>query len=275
MPPRKFDSPRGILDIASGEKQFNLSRYHPSEELGFFVEHYWIVEWDLRGQPNHQQETLPHPSIHIIVERERSEVVGVVEGKYTRILEGLGWVFGIKFWPGGFYPFFNAPISDLTNRVVQLSEVFGESSTVLGKIVPSSPIGEQQVNLAEEWLRARHSVRDKNVALIRKIVDQIATDPNITKVDDLLPTVDMSKRTLQRLFSRYVGVSAKWIIQRYRLHEAIEKIDHHRPINWAKLAIDLGYYDQAHFIKHFKKFVGRSPDEYARSLDKKISDEQG
>lgn len=272
MPPRKFDSPRGILDFASGEKQFHFSRYHPSEELSFFIEHYWIVEWDLRDQPNHQQESLPHPSIHIIVESDRSEVVGVVEGKYTRMLKGSGWVFGIKFWPGGFYPFFNAPVCDLTNHIVPLSKVFGGGSTVFGKIVPVSPIGELQVKLAEEWLRARHPVRDQNIELIRKIVDQIATDASITKVDDLLATVEMSKRTLQRLFSRYVGVSAKWIIQRYRLHEAIEKIDHTRPIDWANLALDLGYYDQAHFIKHFKKFVGRSPDEYARGQENKASD---
>ncbi len=44
-PSLKFDSPRGLLDSASGKKRFRLARYHPSAELGFFVEHYWTVEW--------------------------------------------------------------------------------------------------------------------------------------------------------------------------------------------------------------------------------------
>ena len=75
---REFDSPRGLLDLASGQKRFRLARYHPSAELGFFVEHYWTVEWDLTGQADHQQESLPHPSVHVTVERGRFGVVGVV-----------------------------------------------------------------------------------------------------------------------------------------------------------------------------------------------------
>ena len=265
-PSGKFDNPRGLLDLASGQKRFRLARYHPSAGLGFFVEQYWIVEWDLSGQADHQQELLPHPSVHIAVERGRFELVGVVEGRFTRVLQGIGRVFGVKFWPGGFYPFFGAPVSDLTNRVVSLSDVFGEAGKVFGKAVAACANDERNVELAEELLSARRPARDKNVVVVREIVDQIAADPGITKVDDLAPVVDMSKRTLQRLFRRYVGVSAKWVIQRYRLHEAIEAIARGRQVDWARLAIDLGYFDQAHFIKDFKRFAGRTPDEYARGL---------
>ena len=271
-PSRNFDSPRGLLDLASGEKRFRLSRYRPSDELGFFVEHYWIVEWDLCGRANHRQESLPHPSVHIAVERGRSEVVGVVEGRFARVLEGTGRVFGVKFWPGGFYPFFGAPLSELTNRVAHLSDVFGAAAKAFEEAVPTCADDERNVELAEELLRARRPVRDENVVVVREIVDQIAADPHMSKVDDLVPVVDMSKRTLQRLFRRYVGVSPKWVIQRYRLHEAIEEIGRCRPADWAKLALDLGYFDQAHFSKHFKRFVGRSPHEYARCLGTAASD---
>ena len=253
--------------MALGQKRFRLARYHPSAELGFFVEHYWIVEWDLSGQADHQQELLPHPSVHIAVERGRFEVVGVVEGRFTRVLQGTGRVFGIKFWPGGFYPFFGATVSELTNRVAALSDVLGEAGTVFGKAVVGCTNDERNVELAEELLRERRPARDKNVVVVREIVDQIAADAGITKVDDLALVVDVSKWTLQRLFRRYVGVSAKWVIQRYRLHEAIEKIGHGRPVEWARLAIDLGYFDQAHFIKDFKRFAGRTPHEYARGLE--------
>ncbi len=269
---REFDSPRGLLDLASGQKRFRLARYHPSAELGFFVEHYWIVEWDLTGQADHQQESLPHPSVHVAVESGRVEVVGVVEGRFVRVLHGVGRVFGIKFWPGGFYPFFGGPVSELTNRVAPLSDVFGEAGKVFGKAVTADANDERNVELAEELLRARRPARDENVVVVREIVDQIAADPGITKVDDLAPVVDMSKRTLQRLFRRYVGVSAKWVIQRYRLHEAIEEIGRGHPVDWARLAIDLGYFDQAHFIKDFKRFAGRTPHEYARGLGNRKPD---
>lgn len=258
--------------MASGEKRFRLARHHPSTELGFFVEHYWVVEWNLRGQPDYRQESLPHPSVHIAVERDRFEVVGVVEGRFEKVLQGMGRVFGIKFWPGGFYPFFGAPVSELTNRVVPVSDIFGEAGTVFGKAVIACADDERNVKFAEELLRARNPARDENVVVVRKIVDQIAADSGITKVDDLAQIVNVSKWTLQRLFRRYVGVSAKWVIQRYRLHEAIEEIGRGRPVDWAGLAIDLGYFDQAHFIKDFKRFAGRTPDEYARKLENRIPD---
>jgi len=68
------------------------------------------------------------------------------------------------------------------------------------------------------------------------------------------------------LFDDYVGVSPKWVIQRYRLHEAAERIARGGVEDFADLALELGYADQAHFIRDFKKLVGRSPAEYARSL---------
>ncbi len=76
----------------------------------------------------------------------------------------------------------------------------------------------------------------------------------------------MNTRALQRLFSRYVGVSPKWMIKRYRLHEAIERVAAGRAVNWSRLALDLGYFDQTHFIKDFKALVGRTPADYEKTI---------
>ena len=75
----------------------------------------------------------------------------------------------------------------------------------------------------------------------------------------------VGKRTLQRLFSEYAGVTPKWIIQRYRLHEAAERLATEEGVSLAELALDLGYYDQAHFVRDFRAVVGRPPAAYARS----------
>ena len=70
---------------------------------------------------------------------------------------------------------------------------------------------------------------------------------------------------LQRLFGRYVGVSPKWVIQRYRLHEAAEQLATGESVSQTELALNLGYSDQAHFIRDFKAIVGVSPAAYARA----------
>ena len=87
-------------------------------------------------------------------------------------------------------------------------------------------------------------------------------DPAITRVEHLCALAGCSKRTLQRLFREYVGVTPKWVLQRIRLHEAAERMADGEG-DWAGMAIDLGYFDQAHFIKAFKAVVGRSPADYA------------
>ena len=69
----------------------------------------------------------------------------------------------------------------------------------------------------------------------------------------------------QRLFSDYVGVSPKWVIRRFRLHDAASRLAKDEDVNLTHLAQDLGYSDQAHFTRDFKALVGRSPSDYRRS----------
>ena len=57
-------------------------------------------------------------------------------------------------------------------------------------------------------------------------------------------------------------MTPKWVLQRIRLHEAAERMADGEG-DWASMALDLGYFDQAHFIKAFKAVVGRSPADYA------------
>jgi AraC-like DNA-binding protein len=58
-------------------------------------------------------------------------------------------------------------------------------------------------------------------------------------------------------------VTPKWVIQRYRLHEAAEQLKGPNPPSLAAIAADLGYVDQAHFAGDFKRVVGRSPARFA------------
>jgi transcriptional regulator GlxA family with amidase domain len=76
----------------------------------------------------------------------------------------------------------------------------------------------------EEFLRSRRPKPDDNVARIVGMVYDVAEDRTILKVEDLVERYCMNKRTLQRLFAKYVGVGPKWVIQRYRLHEAAEQL---------------------------------------------------
>src|SRR5438552_4093309 len=75
--------PRGILNRKAGEEKFRLSLHPPAPDLALFVEQYWIVDWDLRGQAPYRQEVLTHPCVHLVFERGKSRIVGVVTGKFS------------------------------------------------------------------------------------------------------------------------------------------------------------------------------------------------
>ena len=262
--------PRGILNHAAGKKKFQHERYQPSPKCSFFIQHFWIVEWDLVTP--YVQEVLPHPSVHVVFENNASRIVGVMKGKFTRILLNRGLVFGIKFRPGAFYPFINVPVSRWTNKIIDLTpqtrvfaggaEIFGQEIKMLENDILSQKNHLAMVERAEQFLTHKLPIQDENITLVNRLVDFIMANREVTKVDDIVHQFNIHKRTLQRLFSQYVGVNAKWVINRYRLHEVIERIAAGDTIDWSALALELGYFDQAHFIKDFKSIVGKSPQEY-------------
>jgi AraC-like DNA-binding protein len=265
MPRRKIDPPRGVLKTSAVERQrFEHARYHPSPDLARYVEHYWAVQWDLRGTPPHEVETLPHPSVHLVFERGgNGRIAGVAKGRFTTRLEGSGGVFAAKFRPGGFRPFTRTPISTYTDRTVTLGSVWGSAGDGLERTVLALNDDDERMQVVEAFLRARLPEQDELVTQVAAIVELIAADRTILAVDDVARRFGLNLRALQRLFAEYVGVNPKWVIQRYRLHEAAEQLAR-GPINQAALALELGYADQAHFVKDFKATVGTSPAAYAK-----------
>jgi AraC-like DNA-binding protein len=268
-PKKKTEPPRGVLKTAAATPQrYRHARYHPSPDLDPYVEHYWSVQWDLRGLEPQRAETLPHPSVHMIFERPaRSRIAGVTRGKFSRLLEGKGEVFAVKFRPGGFYPLVRVPISTFTDTTVSLGDVFGADGDALERAVLSEDEDASRITVVEHFLRRRRPDPDGNAARVAEIVYAVAGDRALSKVEHLVDRYGMNKRMLQRLFAKYVGVSPKWVIQRYRLHEATEQMAAAPAISQSALASALGYSDQAHFVRDFKTAVGTSPATYARRQD--------
>ena len=121
------------------------------------------------------------------------------------------------------------------------------------------------LSLLENTLRSEHPQTGSTQWQVCENADRIAADPALLSVEDAAEGFSRSPRSLQRLFRTYVGVSPKWVIQRYRLHEAAEQLKNGGNIGQAALALSLGYTDQAHFVRDFKATVGTSPAAYARA----------
>jgi AraC-like DNA-binding protein len=269
--------PRGILQRKAATPNAGHARLLPAPELRAFVEHFWIVRWDLRGQKPQRAETLPHPSVYWITENRTSTINGVPTKRFSRMLTGKGRVFGVKFRPGGFYPFLRTPVAAITDTHVTPGQAFGAEGRVVAEKLKSlsadalhaedaTGADERMIECVERFLLARSPAPDPTLAVIASIAAAIVGTPSITKVDHIVDQFEINKRALQRMFSQYVGVSPKWMIKRYRIHEAIDRVATSRAVNWSRLALELGYFDQTHFIKDFRALVGKSPAEYEKII---------
>ncbi|HEY3769885.1 MAG TPA: helix-turn-helix domain-containing protein [Candidatus Angelobacter sp.] len=263
---------RGVLHRPPAEGKFRHSRRSPSPELAYWIDHYWQVSWDLRGCEPYTAETLPHPNFQVVFEKGKSAVSGVFTGKFSRTLQGKSHVFGIKFNPGAFRPFLKAAASSLSNRTVPLKRIFGNGkalNALESLLTGSSAKEDTMIEAAEAFFRARMPAADETITLAGALVKRILEERDIKTVDDLVEKTGIGKRTLQRIFSEYVGATPKWVIRRYRLHELVEKFNSGSSANWADLALELGYFDQAHLINDFKSIVGYSPTQYQKTMNKK------
>ena len=249
---------RGLLHVpVEGDAAHRHRRIAPPSWLAPWVQHFWSVTWDRRGLPPWRAASLPHPNVHLVVRAGASAIHGVQCGRFEVVLEDRGRVFGIKFRPGGFQPFLGAPVSDLRDRSVGIETVFGARGAAFEMAVLATADDEECIALAADLLGAHlPATQDPDVELAGRIVDAIADDRELVSVATVL----------QRLFQRHVGATPKWVINRYRLHEAVEQLRAGRHVAWAALAAQLGYYDQAHFNRDFRRLVGRTPAQFERDL---------
>ncbi|MFJ3495818.1 DUF6597 domain-containing transcriptional factor [Streptomyces sp. NPDC086091] len=271
---------RGIVDAAELFARVRFRRREPAAPLRRWLEHYWLIDWDL-DQP-HASHVVPHPSVNIVFQRYEGhaggtgEATGVVDagagaagagtgfvetagvglGLFTQKLSGRGRVCGVQFRPGGFRPFApGRPVSYWTGRRVPLDT---DPAPVL------APDDEDaRVAALDAFLLARAPRPDPRSERAMALADRVRADRAIRRVTDLARAEGCSVRQLQRLFAAEVGVSPKWVILRYRIHEALERAETSADLDWAGLAADLGYADQAHLVRDFKATVGVPPTAYA------------
>jgi AraC-like DNA-binding protein len=261
----KVGQARGMLRRPLPAGKMRHARRSPADDLSHWIAHYWMIRWDLRGCEPHLAESLPHPNVHVIFEPSGAVVAGVQTHMFSRVLEGQSQVFGIKFRPGGFRPFLKFPTSEIADRTVPASTVLGNVDA-LQALVLSSYEEDEKIDAANAFFRARIPKQDDTITLAGQIVERILQDRDIKTVDDLVRISGIGKRSLQRIFNEYVGISPKWVIRRYRLHELIERSNSGEVADWSELALELGYFDQAHLINDFRSITGYSPTEYQALL---------
>ncbi|ANS76201.1 AraC family transcriptional regulator [Paenibacillus yonginensis] len=255
----------GILRHTQANEKFRLARLQPASALTPFIKHYWIAQWNLDGQAAYDQEVVPNPCVNLVVERGNTFFYAPSAQKYAHRLDGSGAVFGVKFHPGGFYPFLRDSVSGLQGMPLPSSPILGLAGADLEQQLLSPEISdEDKAQIADRLFMNVLPAEDPQVSFIRDIVSYIAEHKELSRVEQLCTVFDCNIRTLQRSFGQYVGLSPKTVIRLYRLQNAAEAMDKGQSSSLTDFSMELGYHDQAHFIKDFKAVIGLTPEQYIR-----------
>lgn len=266
------ETAKGILRPREQLRAFTHSRLAAGPAVNRYVEWFWAVAWDRRGLPVYNSEILSYPAVNLTFEREPDHTGGFVTGvcttKYIRELRGEGETFGVKFRAGGFGAFTGMDVGAIRDTAVELTEVLPESVGLCEKVL-AAPTLEDRRDIVEDFLAdvaQRRAVTDDSAyLLVLRIVAAMEQDRELTRVDQVTDRFDIPVRTLQRLFRRYVGAGPKWVLRRYRLQDGAYLLAEGRTTDLAALAVELGYFDQAHFSREFAAEIGMPPLEYARA----------
>lgn len=267
-----------MLWPAAGTDVFATDRLPLSDPLTEVGAYYWSVVWRREQRTPFRQEVLSHPVTHLTVEAAEGGVLhgrpvpaALVHGLVTRVfavdLPPAGRVAGLAFHPGGLAALLDRSVHDLTDTVVPADEVFGPGVVDLTRAVLAEDDDAARRDAVAAYLgevlrpRLERIREDGGYRTVREAVRLMRAREHVA-VGPVADRLHVSVRTLQRLFTRYVGASPLWVLRRHRLQDAVAALDAGEGYDLAALAASLGFADHAHLTRAFTAVVGVPPSRY-------------
>lgn len=171
-------------------------------------------------------------------------------------------MFIIVFKPLGLYRLLDGNMYALKNEVVDLVDYpFPESSWVCDRLA-QSPSTTAKIELIEDWLKHHLSRNTCRYSLTAYVLKYIIEHLGSVCIEDIVKKLNVNRRYLERQFNLQLGMSPKDYAETIRFSYITSKLVKLQDIDWPELTYLGKFYDQSHFIKHFKKHSNISPGEF-------------
>ncbi len=256
----------GVLDPGRFARAVHIQRYKPSPDLAPFVAHLFVARYQLPDQEYVASDVLSHPVAHLIFDLHESRLLGITSGKRTLRLSGIGTYAGVRFRPGGLYPFWRRPMTDIVETTFAVTRVLPQADQTRIASILSCPDDTEVVQYLQSLLREGQPAPNRNIEFVNAVIAAMEADLDLRTPRTIARAFDVSPRTLQHTFHTYVGVGVKWVSMRLRFLEAMRHAHRAGERDWTTLATDLGYATQSHFNHEFKRCIGVPPTTYARHV---------
>jgi AraC-like DNA-binding protein len=186
-----------------------------------------------------------------LVTQAKCLLVGQMPHSITIAPTGKVQSFGIRFRPSGAQAFLRFPLDEVAGQILPLDDVWGVfAREVWNRVHEEKDPIPQIENVLLAMLRPTESD-----AVLNQALDNILRSKGAVPVADLASRSGSSRRHLERVFLRSVGIGPKLFSRIVRFQHLLRAPQH----DWAALAADTGYFDQAHLIRDFRQFTGQTP----------------
>jgi len=173
-----------------------------------------------------------------------------------------GSMLGVRFKPGGAYPFFSFPISEINDSVVELDLIYGSIILDLREQLLATNSVKEKFECVESFLinQAKRNLEpDQTVEFALR---QILFSPQALAIKDLADKIGITQKHLITKFDNVVGLTPKLLTRISKFQKVIKTIGHQNQVEWSEIVYGCGYFDQSHFIKDFVHFSGMNPSKY-------------
>ena len=236
----------------------NRYREHkPPASLAPYVECFWSID---PGNALPDYPVLPDGCVDIVYAPTLAnglQLVGAMTKTVKFALPAEEFRAGVRFRPGMASSFVSLRGRESLNRVVPLGDIWGVSARELEKQIEDSRSSQHAIALLEA-----HLIDPEEPGIVQQIGAHIVKAKGQVRIDDLAFSAGMSARQLRRLFVEQIGLSPKHFCRVIRFRHSLARLNRTRRGDWTQLALECGYYDQAHFINEFQKLSGYSPSEF-------------
>jgi AraC-like DNA-binding protein len=243
--------------------------YWEKEPVGALRRHLSAL-WVWKGTaPPIRHRVLPDGCIDIVfgaggTAEGDSQMLSVV-GTMTRHIEvsraELPLVLGARFRPAGAVPFLECSASEITDASVPLEDVWGKDANRLHERLAECVSISERLDILQGALLVRLAGARQEDTRMMYAARCIANDTTFSNLSDLAVDLGMSLRQFRRRFQAEVGIGPKRFSRIIRFQRLLETVLERGGL-WADLALEHGYFDQAHLIRDFKEFTGLGPTQY-------------
>ena len=192
-------------------------------------------------------------------------VIGQQEAQFSVAFHPDSYIVGVVLKPESFEKLLNLPLPELSNTGTSLSgHVSSDYSDVFEKLTEASD-ESQLADLLNRFFEAQLASSKATFSPLDHLLEHLRYHPRNLSLDALSKEANLSPRSLQRHLKQKVGISPKSYLNVLRFKQAVALLRQGKGLDWQDILYLCGYYDQAHFIKEFKRYTGSTPRRFLKT----------